>query len=244
MKQYPADVAEVPAKHAVDQVYNNLDETTVDASLEVLFDTLVVAFGGLDAPACPRRAVRSACGGREERPSGVQRRPRLRLSLRWSTPLLSMLSTTTTPMTRCRCTQRASYFRSCSPISRSTATTVRAGSSSQRLPSGHHRRPALWLATTRPVPRRRPRDVQGPFAKEYNADNPAIGTFLNRGGKLLIWHGWSDPRTQPDGHDRILRTGAPRCAVRSRGGAPVSRTGRLSLRRRPGCGSHRPARGA
>jgi feruloyl esterase len=31
------------------------------------------------------------------------------------------------------------------------------------------------------------------FAKAYNADNPAIGAFSARGGKLLMWHGWYDP---------------------------------------------------
>lgn len=43
------------------------------------------------------------------------------------------------------------------------------------------------------------RIMSSPFAKEYNADNPAIGAFVKRGGKLLIWHGWSDPGPSPIG---------------------------------------------
>jgi len=62
----PSDVAEVLAKHAVDQVYSNLDQTTVDVALEVLFDTLAVAFGGLHAPGVPeaRRAFSAWGPGR------------------------------------------------------------------------------------------------------------------------------------------------------------------------------------
>lgn len=54
------------------------------------------------------------------------------------------------------------------------------------------------------VPRFEPdRDVArvmtSSFAKQYNADDPAIGAFLKHGGKLLIWHGWSDPGPSPIG---------------------------------------------
>ena len=66
MRHYPTDVAEVLAKHAVDQVYSNLDQTTVDVALEVLFDTLAVAFGCLHAPGVPeaRRAFSAWGPGR------------------------------------------------------------------------------------------------------------------------------------------------------------------------------------
>jgi feruloyl esterase len=37
------------------------------------------------------------------------------------------------------------------------------------------------------------RVMSSSFAKAYNADNPAIGDFTARGGKLLMWHGWYDP---------------------------------------------------
>jgi feruloyl esterase len=44
-----------------------------------------------------------------------------------------------------------------------------------------------------------PRIMSSSFAREYNADNPAIGAFIKRGGKLLMWHGWSDPGPSPVG---------------------------------------------
>ena len=37
------------------------------------------------------------------------------------------------------------------------------------------------------------------FAHGYEANDPAIGAFLAHGGKLLIWHGWSDPGPSPYG---------------------------------------------
>ena len=47
------DVAEVIARHAVNQSFANLDDATVEAGLEVLFDTLACALGGLHAPGIP-----------------------------------------------------------------------------------------------------------------------------------------------------------------------------------------------
>ena len=37
-----------------------------------------------------------------------------------------------------------------------------------------------------------------PFARAYEASDPAIGAFT-RHGKLLMWHGWSDPGPSPIG---------------------------------------------
>jgi len=37
------------------------------------------------------------------------------------------------------------------------------------------------------------------FAHEYEANDPRIAPFLAHGGKLLIWHGWSDPGPSPFG---------------------------------------------
>lgn len=37
------------------------------------------------------------------------------------------------------------------------------------------------------------------FAKAYEAKDPKIDAFLDRGGKLLLWHGWSDPGPSPVG---------------------------------------------
>lgn len=53
------DVAELLAAKAVGQEYGNLHETTVQAALEILFDTLAVACGGLHAPGVPeaRQAI-------------------------------------------------------------------------------------------------------------------------------------------------------------------------------------------
>lgn len=35
------------------------------------------------------------------------------------------------------------------------------------------------------------------FAQAYEADDPHIAAFTRRGGKLLLWHGWSDPGPSP-----------------------------------------------
>ncbi len=37
------------------------------------------------------------------------------------------------------------------------------------------------------------------FARQYEANDPAISAFTGRGGKLLLWHGWSDPGPSPIG---------------------------------------------
>jgi feruloyl esterase len=37
------------------------------------------------------------------------------------------------------------------------------------------------------------------FGKAYDADDPKISAFLAHGGKLIIWHGWSDPGPSPIG---------------------------------------------
>ena len=41
------------------------------------------------------------------------------------------------------------------------------------------------------------RDSQ--FAHDYEANDPNIAPFIKRGGKLLLWHGWSDPGPSPFG---------------------------------------------
>lgn len=43
------------------------------------------------------------------------------------------------------------------------------------------------------------------FAKEYEASDPAIGAFIRHGGKLLLWHGWSDPGPSPFGTIRYFQ---------------------------------------
>lgn len=55
------DAAEVLAKHTVGQTYENLDATTIDATLDVLFDTLAVALGGVLSPGVPE--ARAAFAG-------------------------------------------------------------------------------------------------------------------------------------------------------------------------------------
>ncbi len=37
------------------------------------------------------------------------------------------------------------------------------------------------------------------FAHQYEANDPRIAAYLKRGGKLLLWHGWSDPGPSPVG---------------------------------------------
>ena len=37
------------------------------------------------------------------------------------------------------------------------------------------------------------------FARQYEAGDPRIAAYLKRGGKLLLWHGWSDPGPSPVG---------------------------------------------
>ena len=37
------------------------------------------------------------------------------------------------------------------------------------------------------------------FARAYEANDPTIGALVGRGGKLLMWHGWSDPGPSPIG---------------------------------------------
>ena len=45
------------------------------------------------------------------------------------------------------------------------------------------------------------RDPQrmGKAAEYFNADNPDLKAFRERGGKLLMWHGWADPIVPPLG---------------------------------------------
>ncbi|WP_169693643.1 MmgE/PrpD family protein (plasmid) [Rhodococcus opacus] len=63
MTETTADLAEPLAEHAVRQSYPNLDAATIEAALEVLFDTLACALGGLHSPGVPQaRTALSAWG--------------------------------------------------------------------------------------------------------------------------------------------------------------------------------------
>jgi len=35
------------------------------------------------------------------------------------------------------------------------------------------------------------------MASLYNADNPDLGEFAARGGKIIVYHGWADPMVTP-----------------------------------------------
>lgn len=47
------------------------------------------------------------------------------------------------------------------------------------------------------------------FAKAYEAGDADIGDFIERGGKLLLWHGWNDPGPSPwltiDYFERVVK---------------------------------------
>ena len=40
-------------------------------------------------------------------------------------------------------------------------------------------------------------DLLRPLHRLYDATNPDLKPFVSRGGKLLLWHGWSDPHISP-----------------------------------------------
>jgi feruloyl esterase len=55
-----------------------------------------------------------------------------------------------------------------------------------------------WSADTLEL---RPRDVFAllPMASVYDASNPDLSAFRNRGGKLILYHGWADDSISPEG---------------------------------------------
>ncbi len=56
------------------------------------------------------------------------------------------------------------------------------------------------------------------FAKEYESDDPDIRPFLAKGGKLILWHGLSDPGPSPFAtaayYDQVKKTTGAGSAVR------------------------------
>ena len=56
------------------------------------------------------------------------------------------------------------------------------------------------------------------FAKEYESDDPDIRAFLAKGGKLILWHGLSDPGPSPyatiDYYNAVKKTAGPNAPVR------------------------------
>jgi feruloyl esterase len=56
------------------------------------------------------------------------------------------------------------------------------------------------------------------FAKEYESDDPDIRPFLAKGGKLILWHGLSDPGPSPFAtaayYDQVKTTTGANSAVR------------------------------
>jgi hypothetical protein len=79
------------------------------------------------------------------------------------------------------------------------------------------------------------------LAAEVHQQNPDISTFIGRGGKLLLWHGFNDPGPSPlstiEYFDRV-REKVP-CREGQR--APLPRARRSALRRRRWTGSIRRA---
>ena len=56
------------------------------------------------------------------------------------------------------------------------------------------------------------------FAKDYESDDPDIRPFLAKGGKLILWHGLSDPGPSPYAtaayYEQVKKTAGPDSAVR------------------------------
>jgi feruloyl esterase len=56
------------------------------------------------------------------------------------------------------------------------------------------------------------------FAKEYESDDPDIRPFLSKGGKLILWHGLSDPGPSPFAtafyYDQVKKTAGASSNVR------------------------------
>jgi feruloyl esterase len=67
------------------------------------------------------------------------------------------------------------------------------------------------------------------FAKEYEADDPDIRPFLAKGGKLLLWHGLSDPGPSPWAtiayYDQVKKLAGANSAVRLFAAPGVSHCG-------------------
>ena len=65
------------------------------------------------------------------------------------------------------------------------------------------------------------------------SNDPNLAPFFNRGGKLLMWHGWADPQVPPQlstiYYSNVLKTVGPSARSVDRA---VHDAGRLSLRRR------------
>jgi feruloyl esterase len=67
------------------------------------------------------------------------------------------------------------------------------------------------------------------FAKDYESDDPDIRPFLNKGGKLILWHGLSDPGPSPYAtiayYDQVKKTAGANAAVRLFAAPGVSHCG-------------------
>ena len=67
------------------------------------------------------------------------------------------------------------------------------------------------------------------FAKDYESDDPDIRPFLGKGGKLILWHGLSDPGPSPWAtiayYDQVKKTAGANSAVRLFAAPGVSHCG-------------------
>jgi feruloyl esterase len=88
-------------------------------------------------------------------------------------------------------------------------------------------------------PERDMKALSSGLAAEVHQQNPDISTFIGRGGKLLLWHGFNDPGSKSAVNDRVFRSSARESACGQREHASVSRARSAALRRRRGTGSIR-----
>ncbi len=65
------------------------------------------------------------------------------------------------------------------------------------------------------------------------SDNFNLKPFFDRGGKLIMWHGWSDPQVPAENSIIFFNSVLKTVGVDAKTRSPVHAAGRAALRRRP-----------